>query len=183
MTYSLTKIKTFRGMEGQGLNATICRDGKPIAFVMDDASGGPVQIDFRNPGQSGASFKATTSEAAAREEREFGAFAMKWYFDSGAAAKHDDEMVAMGVKKEDLTVPTPADAMESWINTLVDAEQERKQLDRAARTKTLFRIKGEAYQAGEYRTVKEPYGPRVQAFLDKKYPGQVTEIYGVKVPA
>jgi hypothetical protein len=43
--YSVRKVKTFIGMEGEGFNATLCRDGKPIATVIDDASGGC--IDFR----------------------------------------------------------------------------------------------------------------------------------------
>lgn len=38
--YSVIKVKTFEGMEGKGFNATLCRDGKPIAFVIDEGCGG-----------------------------------------------------------------------------------------------------------------------------------------------
>jgi hypothetical protein len=33
-------------MEGQGFNATLCRDGRRIAFVIDDASGGEIDIQW-----------------------------------------------------------------------------------------------------------------------------------------
>ena len=38
--YSVIKVKTFEGMEGKGFNATLCRDGRPIAFVIDEGCGG-----------------------------------------------------------------------------------------------------------------------------------------------
>lgn len=38
--YTLTKIKTFRGREGQGFNATLCCDGVPVAHIDDAANGG-----------------------------------------------------------------------------------------------------------------------------------------------
>lgn len=44
--YSVTKIKTFTGMEGPGYNATLLRDGKIVALVIDDASGGPVRYEW-----------------------------------------------------------------------------------------------------------------------------------------
>jgi hypothetical protein len=44
-------------MEGEGFNATLCRDGKKIAFVIDDATGGDVQIQWANAGSQGAEEK------------------------------------------------------------------------------------------------------------------------------
>ncbi len=46
--YTVRGIKTFKGMEGEGYNATLCRDGKPVALAVDDASGGPLQIDWKD---------------------------------------------------------------------------------------------------------------------------------------
>ena len=40
MKYELKAVKTFRGMEGQGFNANLYRDGKKVALVMDSAHGG-----------------------------------------------------------------------------------------------------------------------------------------------
>jgi hypothetical protein len=38
--YSIKNLKTFRGMEGQGFNLTLYRDGIKVATVDDDANGG-----------------------------------------------------------------------------------------------------------------------------------------------
>lgn len=46
--YTVKGIKTFIGMEGEGFNATLCRDGKPVAFVIDDASGGMMDFQWRD---------------------------------------------------------------------------------------------------------------------------------------
>src|SRR5579871_284967 len=38
--YEVAKIKTFRGMEGSGLNAVLLRDGKKAAELLDEGCGG-----------------------------------------------------------------------------------------------------------------------------------------------
>lgn len=40
MSYSLKSVKTFRGREGQGFNAILLFNGKPVAEVHDMADGG-----------------------------------------------------------------------------------------------------------------------------------------------
>lgn len=47
-TYTVKGIKTFVGMEGHGYNASLYRDGKLVAFVIDDASGGPLQVEWKD---------------------------------------------------------------------------------------------------------------------------------------
>ena len=44
--YSVRNVKTFRGTEGEGFNATLYRDGRRIAFVIDDASGSDIDIQW-----------------------------------------------------------------------------------------------------------------------------------------
>jgi len=46
MTYSLKNVKTFRGMEGQGFNATLYRDGQRIGTVDDAGQGGCLDFHF-----------------------------------------------------------------------------------------------------------------------------------------
>lgn len=48
MEFTVKNIKTFRGMEGTGYNATLYLDGKKFAEVLDDAHGGEVNIDCFN---------------------------------------------------------------------------------------------------------------------------------------
>lgn len=174
--YTLSKIKTFNGHEGQGLNATLLKDGKPVAFILDDANGGEVDFDFRNPGQNAKSYEQHKGSAQA-EEQAFAAFALNWYTE--VYVKTREAAVFAERYGHDTTAPTEQCAMEMWVADVVDAIDTKRQLDRMAKKKTLFRIKGESYAEGEYRTIKEPYSPRVQQYLDKKYPGQVEAIYGV----
>lgn len=47
--WTVSKLKEFTGMEGSGYNATLLRDGRPVAFVIDDASGGPLNIQWSDP--------------------------------------------------------------------------------------------------------------------------------------
>lgn len=45
-TYTVDRVKFFRGMEGNGWNCRLLRDGLPVAHVIDDASGGEVMFEW-----------------------------------------------------------------------------------------------------------------------------------------
>lgn len=46
--YTVKNVKTFEGMEGIGFNASLYQGGKKIAFVIDDATGGDLQIQWHD---------------------------------------------------------------------------------------------------------------------------------------
>ena len=46
--YTVKGIKSFQGNEGLGFNATLYRNGKKVAFVIDDANGGCFSWHFAN---------------------------------------------------------------------------------------------------------------------------------------
>lgn len=46
--YSVSGLKTFTGMEGQGFNANLLRQGRKVATVRDDASGGPLWVEWED---------------------------------------------------------------------------------------------------------------------------------------
>lgn len=46
--YTVKGVKNFRGNEGYGFNATLYRDGKAIAFVIDDANGGCYSYEWKD---------------------------------------------------------------------------------------------------------------------------------------
>lgn len=175
-TYALTKIRTFLGREGYGLNAVITRDGKPVAFVMDDASGGEVEVDFTNPLQNARSYEASKGTSKI-EEREAHAFALDWLTTSPQAEharQQEKELAAM--YPESHRAPSGADALNSWINFMVDEHESKKRLDRAAKKTTLFRVKGDA--PDQWRTLKNaPYSPAVQQFLDNKFGSSLQRVY------
>lgn len=180
--YTLEKIKTFNGREGQGINATICKDGSAIAYVMDDASGGEMDVDFTNPGQNAKSY-GTFRTIAPANRAEAEAFALNWYQTSPNAAevRRIDAELRATYPDSGRGDKTGADALHDWVNTLVDENSTKKQMDRAAKKKTLFRLKGD--QPGVFRTFTAPYSPEIQKYLDTnpKYAGKVVEIYGVQL--
>lgn len=185
MTYTLAKIKSFLGNEGHGLNATICRDGKPIAFVLDDANGGPIQVDFRNPLQNVASYEASKATHPAAESACL-AWALNWLrTDPGAERsrkQHAELAATYGAGTERTEREQSWSALEDWINTTADdlllAKKQAAQLNRWAKTQTVFRLKGDP--AGEYRTVGKPVQtPGVVAALTQKYGDQIEMIHGV----
>jgi hypothetical protein len=59
--YSVRNIKTFTGMEGPGFSATLCRDGRPVASVLNEAVG----ADFRFQWKSNAE-EATLRDLCAK---------------------------------------------------------------------------------------------------------------------
>lgn len=44
--WTVKGVKSFVGREGYGFNATLCRNGVRVAFVMDEASGGQYRYDW-----------------------------------------------------------------------------------------------------------------------------------------
>jgi hypothetical protein len=50
MTYTVKNVKSFRGREGYGFNASLYRDGKRVALVMDAADGGCMSFEFEKTG-------------------------------------------------------------------------------------------------------------------------------------
>lgn len=182
--YTLTKIKSFLGREGHGLNATICFNGKPVAFVCDDANGGPLDIDFGNPLQNAASHMANKDTHAAAEAACM-AWALDWLTNDPAAEQIRQDNIDLeakyGVAPEN-EHQKQWSALESWINHTADAillaKKQASQLNRWAKTKTVFRLKGDA--PGEFRTLNRPVqSPGVLDHLLKKHGDLIEMIHGI----
>ena len=45
MTYTMKGLKTWKGMDGLGWEASLYKDGKKLGLVMDEVSGGEVRVD------------------------------------------------------------------------------------------------------------------------------------------
>lgn len=58
--YTVKGVKSFIGNEGHGFNATLYRDGKAVAFVYDDASGGPVAFEWKDRADGLVEVQTTT---------------------------------------------------------------------------------------------------------------------------
>lgn len=148
--YTLRKVKTFRGMDGEGLNAELCRDGKPVAFVMNEGSGGMTHFDWldRKHGKSS-------------EEDLFGAFI------SEEKQKADD------TRTDELgnTDKHYFDG-EIWVHNTVDRMLNDKRFRRLCKTNIVFQV-GAKIGSGEFQSVK---GLDLRAHIEKKYKGQKVRI-------
>lgn len=147
--YTVTKIKTFRGREGHGLNATLCRDGKPVAFVLDDANGGMVDFDWVDQmhGESG-------------EEAMF-----KGFIASLPTDPEDKESTLSPLTLQQF-------AMERWVNAEVDRIQNDKKFRRLCKTSIVFQV-GAKVGSDEFHSVK---GLDLRAHIEQKYKGQKLRI-------
>jgi hypothetical protein len=138
--YTVRNVKTFIGMEGQGFNATLCRDGKPIAFVIDDANGG--------------------------------CFHFQWN-------SRDEEKSLESVCKE--LPPTQFEGMtitynpDMLLTRLIDEHLNGKRLERIAKGKTLFRVKGDDPE--EWRTLNI-VGDKAAKYLASRYGEKLETVYG-----
>lgn len=132
--YTVKGIKTFRGMEGQGFNATLYRDGKKVGLVIDEGNGG----SFLYEGMTKEEYKILKAQAV-------------------------EMFPDMKFEQEDMLVAR-----------LVDAVLTERQYRKWCKTKTFFRVKGDA--EGEWRNIRYEYGPKVEEYIVKKYGDKLEEI-------
>ena len=157
MKYEIKNLKTFMGMDCPGYNCALYRDGKRVAEVVDDGSGGEprfhwldweklkVQIPVANrPGTDPGSFgmyKGTPEEALLQEHVKDMVFPPSEYDRPG------EEPLHMG--------------MDGFVGTLVSDLQEQKHLARMVRGKTAYRLVGQA--KGEWWTINAPFSKELKA--------------------
>jgi hypothetical protein len=144
--YTLKGVKTFRGREGYGLNATLCRDGKAVAFILDSGNGGMVDFDW-----------ADQKQGESKEEALFNAFIA------------EEKLKADDVKKDEYEhTERFYFNTEHWVNTLVDKMQNDKKFRKLCKTTLVFQV-GEKVGCDEFQCIK---GLHHRAYVEKKYAGQ-----------
>lgn len=161
--YTVSGIKTFRGHEGDGFNANLLKDGKKVALVMDDASGGESRfewVDYKAPrvavpwvNYQGNPFtlECTPEEASLYEHIR----GKHWSFDGEDRGQIDPAL---------------------FVSELVDSYETSKKLKKWCKTQTVFRLEGDAI--GSYRLLRIPYSdPRARDFLIRTHGVKITELY------
>lgn len=149
--YTVTGIKTFRGHDGQGLNANLCRDGKKVAFLLDEGCGGDMMFDWIDSKEE-ALFDAFIAEEKARipegKKNEFG-MTERDYFDGA-----------------------------TWVNKAVDDHNNNKRFKRMCKTKTLFQVEGdpESFIGADSFRVIETVKPGVREHIERKFAGKKVRI-------
>lgn len=150
--YAMAKIKTFRGMDGQGLNATLTRGGKAVALLLDEGCGGMMHFDWLD-----------RSRGESSEEAMFLAFIEE-------TVPPDPEDKGSSLDPRTLK----QFAAEQWVNAEVDRIENDKRFRRACKTKTLFQV-GEKIGGDEFLVIKG-VGPHLREILEKKYAGKKVRV-------
>jgi hypothetical protein len=148
--YTVKVLKTFRGREGEGFNATLLRDGVPVADVDDEASGGGFHYNWRDWNKTPRTF-----------ERDFRAF---------IDALPPEKIGADAPEWEKSLYPNGERKVEAdcFIDDLVNEYQIAKSIKRACSKKICFVLK--THKKGEYGTFKVVFSPAAKAQILQKYP-------------
>ena len=144
MEWSIKNLKTFIGMEGQGFNVSLYEGNKLVAFVIDDARGGPLMFQWKDK-----TAKDRLNALVA-------------------------SLPPVGFEGTNLKTAVTADIFVGDLvwdlqNKLEDKRYERK-LQKDCQTKTCFLLPGESVKDG-WRILKTPFSAKAVAFLQGKYPG------------
>ena len=152
MNYTVRKVKTFTGHDGQGFNAELCRDGKPVAFCTDLANGGEMQIDWYDRKEpkvkiQGWNYKDEIFEYDGTPEEKI----LKDHCKTLPVEKMD-----WGTIREDAS---------SVVSGLVDGYENEKKFKRMCKKNTLMKNK-----LGIIHSIKIPFTPQIKEKLLQKYP-------------
>ena len=149
---ALSGIKTFTGMEGQGLNADLYFDGKKVAFVLDEGCGGEMLFQW-NDGRS-------HNSAISKQVNEYIASLNLPVEKIGLRGENDSERIDI---EQDL---------ESLVNNTVDDIADQKRMARMAKTSVLYRLPEQAKDA--FYALKHKGQPDAcKAHILKKHPNAI----------
>jgi hypothetical protein len=178
-------IKTFKGREGVGLNATLYFDGKKVCEVMDSADGGEMDYHWIKPSwedEVEAYVKTLTPRLASvniragfvldekREERpdlrcpKCGSAKV---FEVLGGRLHGD----LYCEPCNELLEFVGNTLDSFVNDWVDEAETEKAWKRACKTKTLFRRAGDP--AERVHQVGIAFTPANKAAILKKWPDVV----------
>lgn len=148
--YSVAKIKTFRGMEGDGLNAVLLRGKKKVADLLDEGRGGMMHyywVDHNKGGEEGL-FKAFVKAEKAKIPADL----------------KDKE----GFNEHDLFDG------DVWVWMQVDKVVNDKRFRKACKTKTLFQV-GDKIGSDQFMALKG-VDLATRQYIEKQYKGQKIRI-------
>lgn len=132
MNYTIKGLKSFIGQEGYGYNVSLYRDGKRVAFIIDDASGGEVDFQWLD-WKGGHSLEEMTL--------------LKFL---------EGKMSPPCFEGDTESQMDPS----GFVASLIDDYEIDKKLRALCKKNTLIRITGDPEDS--YRTIKKPFSPAVR---------------------
>ena len=167
MNYEVKNVKSFRGHEGHGYNASLYRDGNKVALIIDDANGGEVQAEWVDSMAPRQSVQSINYKGESYVQRCTPEEAILVEFMKGKKVD-----LGQGLGEVDLDIGM-------FVGQLLDAYENDKRFKKICKTKTLFQVKGD--KKDEYRTVPQPYSKKVKDYIVGKYGDQVEVIMNEKL--
>lgn len=166
--YTIKGYKSFIGREGHGYNLSLYRNGKKVAFVMDNAEGGEVRfewVDYEAPAVSVTHHEiyAPYGEGIKVEERCTPEEAILWQ-------ELEGKTTHSSFSDKDYQ-KTPAGFVDELINKML----EEKQFKGWCKKTTVFRLKNDK-DPKVWRTIASVFTPKVKALLIAKYGEHLGEI-------
>ena len=135
MKYTIKGLKSFIGNEGHGYNVSLYRDGKRVAFIIDDASGGEVDFQWLD-WKGGHSLEEMTL--------------LKFL---------EGKMCPPCFEGDTESQMDPS----GFVASLIDDYEIDKKLRALCKKYTLIRITGDPEDC--YRTIKQPFTPNTRAAI------------------
>jgi len=169
--YSVKNVKSFRGHDGYGFNANLYRGNKKVAFLLDEAHGGEVDIDWLAP------IPKNENEYASKEAKD------KAWAKYRRIRDEESGLLDAHVKTLPKVKSSFGDGMEltidaGWFVTELVTEWEKgkelRKYQRQCSTKTLFSTSDQ--NKGEFFVLKQAFGEKVKTYIETKY-GKDVEIF------
>lgn len=150
--YTVGKIKIFRGMEGEGLNAVLLRGKTPVAELIDEGNGGMMYYHWKDGHHDTA------------EEAMFKAFI-------------EEKRLEIPTDKRYAETGTPERELfdaDIWVWDEVTRIESDRKFRRSCKKNTMFQV-GEAIGGPEFKVITG-VTPEIRAYIEKKYAGQKIRI-------
>lgn len=137
--YSLKSVKSFRGMEGLGFNATLLKNGKPVAFVMDEAVGADYCYEWNDFNAPKVTVEHTLHNGEKHQYK--------------VTPEHAEFLAFCGEQDSD-----------SVIAKMVDEFEETKKIKRLVKKNIVIRFKGQ--EEGTYSYFKKPWDSTAKGWIE-----------------
>jgi len=147
--YEVAKIKTFRGMEGHGLNAILLRDHVKVAEIIDEGNGGEMNFDFLD-----------MMHGESPEEAMFMGFIEEQRLKIPADKKDEEiDILDRDIFNRDC-----------WVWDEVNRTLDDRRFRKACKTKTLFQV-GDKIGSDAFMQIKG-VDPKTREYVINKFKGQ-----------
>jgi len=162
--WSVRKVKTFLGNEGHGFNAELCRDGRPVAYVIDSAQGGEYEYQWYDHGAPRVDIRGINYENQVHMYK--GTPEERLFVEAANVQTYVSECGERETQSKDADIV---------MGELVDAWESNRKFKRLSKTRTLFRLKGDEPES--WRAIKAPFHQKVVAHIREKYADKLETVY------